>query len=676
MPRQEELNTILLVDDDRLVLLALQETLQREGYRILTASNGEEAVHVLANKPVALVICDQKMPGISGMDVLKKAQTLQPDTERIIITGNTDLDIVLQAVNIGHVSQFILKPWDEASLKQTIATSIDKFRLFVENKNLHDLILSQHQALANTHEILRRELNIGARIHETLLEGKIPANVPGFHIHATTIPSHEIDGDFFEFYRPASNILDIVVGDVMGKGIPAALVGTAVKSNLIHYALPFSHALIVSKQGFWDEDLLQPNEILAHLHEKLTSPLIQLEFFVSLFYGRFNLQKQTLTYVDCGSTRPIHYLAQEKKAVSLKGGGLPLGAIENQAYELHTTSYAVGDFFVFFSDGVTETQSKNKEFFGFDRLIEIIENHSDKDPTALIDIIEASLKSFSKQETFDDDITLIIVKVASLALALSSPHPVVEFRASLSQLQAVRESVARLCLQAPGDSEALSSMLQLAINEAFCNIVKHGYKGKTDGIIRLRNEITDKGISIEISDQGDAFNPGKVKEPSLAGSETNGFGLFIIREIADRVSYVPKEAQDGWNHLCIYKTFLQKGHSMQFAQVIEDNVTIITPQGDSLDAKGAPQLKENVINLITSHDATHVVFDMSNLKFVDSSGLGALLSILRVLHSMGGELKLAKMNKSVRALFELVSMHKIFEIYNSKEEAIHSFKEK
>lgn len=105
----------------------------------------------------------------------------------------------------------------------------------------------------------------------------------------------------------------------------------------------------------------------------------------------------------------------------------------------------------------------------------------------------------------------------------------------------------------------------------------------------------------------------------------------------------------------------------------KDNILIITPEGESLDAKDAPKFKEKVFGLITDNKSSNVVFDLQHLKFIDSSGLGSFLSVLRLLSHQGGELKLARMNQPIRTTFELVSLHKIFEIFNTTEDAISSF---
>lgn len=666
---------ILIVDDDRLVLSALAETIKREGYPVLTAQNGEEAIQKMTTHPIALIICDQRMPGLSGIEVLKKALIIRPEAIRVVLTGNSDLETVMQAINVGQISQFILKPWEDISLRQTINSCIEKYRLVKENQNLHHLIFSQHKELAKNHETLRHELQLGARIHETLLLGKVPRLSPGFDIAATTVPSKDIDGDFFEFYRPNPAFLDVILGDVMGKGIPAALVGIAVKTQLMRFAIPFMHTQVFDNvKGLWQDDLLSPQEILAHVHAEISNQLIDLEYFVCLFYGRFNTTKRTFTYVDCGATKPIHYRAKQKKAFQLSGNSFPIGMVTEDAFSQKEVLFSLDDIVVFYSDGITEARSPQNEFYGVDRLVEIIEKNSSDNAQTLLSKVKNDVLSFAQKETFDDDLTLLIVKIGPSDLPKISEQLTVKFNSELSQLKAVRQFVQRCCQKAAGNSEKLTNQLQLAINESFCNIAIHGYKNEPGHPIIIQCDIQEDGILFQLSDQGEVFDPTKIPEPDLTGGKDHGFGWFIIREIADRIFYLHKESDAGWNHLQIFKRYYCEEEKMEVEHKSEEGVLIITPEGSSLDAKEAPEFKEKVINIISNDNANNVIFDLHRLQFIDSSGLGSFLSVLRVLHTRGGELKLANMNKPIRTMFELVSMHKIFEIFHSTEDAVRSFK--
>jgi anti-anti-sigma factor len=664
---------ILLIDDDTFVLKALEQTISREGHKVLTATNGLDAIALLNEYPVAVIISDQRMEGMTGIEVLQEAQKIRPDAIRILLTGNSDMDTVTRAINIGHVSQFIVKPWDSVQLMQTVSTSLHQYRLSRENRELQETILAQHATLERSHATLQRDLELGGRIHEELLTGKVPSDYPHLMIAAQTIPSKEIDGDFYEFYLPTSDTLDLVIADVMGKGIPAALVGTAVKTQMMRFALPFLHAKVFGKEGFWQDDLMNPVSILQQVHQGLVSKLIHLEYFVSLFYARFNLTKQTVCFSDCGFTKPVHYRSKDKQATFLSGRGFPLGMVEEEAYHSTEIPYQPGDIFIFYSDGVTEARSPAKEFFGSAPLLEIAEKYGSTNVEELIQIIQSSVINFAGKDTFDDDLTIIVIKIPESCQL--SPRKVKTglFRSDLSQLKALMDFIQRACAKGSGDTNRLTNEMQLIGDEVFINIIKHAYQGDKSRTIRIQCEYESRGLTLLFSDQGIAFDPAEVEEPNLTGEDDHGFGWYIIKEIADNLTYITKTHENGWNHLRIFKRYHFKEESMEIMHTTENGVLVITPQTESLDANDAREFKEKVIELIASNDKQKVVFDLQFLQFIDSSGLGTLLSVLRILHSKGGELKLARMSKPIRTMFELVSMHKIFEIFNSTEEAVRSF---
>lgn len=114
---------------------------------------------------------------------------------------------------------------------------------------------------------------------------------------------------------------------------------------------------------------------------------------------------------------------------------------------------------------------------------------------------------------------------------------------------------------------------------------------------------------------------------------------------------------------------------MELVYAKQDGVYIVLIGKEILDAKDAPEFKQKVLDLIAKEDCRKAVIDLSKLKFIDSSGLGSILGISRSLQHRGGSLKLACMSQTVRGMFELVSMHKIFEIYKSVDEAVKSFQE-
>lgn len=660
--------TLLIIDDDLLVLEALATILQREDRHILKASTGQEGIELLKNGEISLILCDYHLPGMSGLDVLKQAITLQPDAVRIALTGGGDLQEIAPLINEGHIAQFILKPWDNEILLKTIQNTLEKHNLVIENKRLHEEI-------AISHSHLQSDLTMGGRVQSVLLDGHIPPELPGLQVKGITIPSKVIDGDFYDLFQVSDHLVDVIIGDVMGKGLPAALVGTAVKSQLTRFALPLPKRLSYERNRGWHEDPLDPSEILSYVHREINSPLMRLEYFVSLFYGRFDLEHHHLHFVDCGSSKPLHYQAKTGKAIPVKGENFPLGIIEQESYRLKSTSFSKNDLFIFYSDGVTEARSIDGELFGLDRLTQIIESHSEENPEELTQRVCRSVKEFIQNQPLADDFTLLIFKIAAhKQMAPLVLRNTTKLKSDLAYLKAARNFVSSFCEQISTLSSSEIHYLQLAVDEIFCNIVKHGYRGLESGEVVLQGRIDQETLIFEIKDQGVAFDPTVIEDPSFVGDQEGGFGLFLVKVVTDKITYAPKTHERGWNSLQMMKKLNQREDKMELTHEVKGELLIIRIEEENLDAKAAPLFKKQVTDLVNESHIHRVILDLSKLNFIDSTGLGSFLSILRMLNGAHGDLKLCHMSRPIRTIFELVCMHKIFEIYNTVEEAIRSFK--
>ena len=138
---------ILVIDDEPAILCAINRCLRRDEYEVHLAGSGEEALRVLAETEVAVIICDQRMPGMSGTQVLSESLKIRPDTFRIMLTGFTDLEAAQKSINEGHVNLFLLKPWDDEHLRRVVAEGVRSYRLIVDNCRVHELIQEQNAEL-------------------------------------------------------------------------------------------------------------------------------------------------------------------------------------------------------------------------------------------------------------------------------------------------------------------------------------------------------------------------------------------------------------------------------------------------------------------------------------------------------------------------------------------------
>lgn len=128
--------TIMLVDDEPNILSTLKRLLHNEHAYLITANNAQEALERLQSMPVHLLITDNIMPGMSGVELIKKVKEMSPDTIRIVLSGQSDIDAVLKAVNEGEAYRFILKPWNDLELKITVNIALAQYKLTADNQAL------------------------------------------------------------------------------------------------------------------------------------------------------------------------------------------------------------------------------------------------------------------------------------------------------------------------------------------------------------------------------------------------------------------------------------------------------------------------------------------------------------------------------------------------------------
>jgi PAS domain S-box-containing protein len=390
-----------------------------------------------------------------------------------------------------------------------------------------------------------READIGFKIQQNLLLDQPPADLPGLRVAALTIPSQRIDGDFYIFIKHDDSSLDVIVGDVMGKGIPAALLGAATKS---HFLKALSDLMGISR----DDRLPEPREIVMLAHAQLVRHLIDLDSFVTLCYARLDVNRRIIDLVDCGHTGIIQWHGKTGACEILHGDNLPLGVREGEIYDQISIPFEPGDSLFFFSDGITETRNPAGEFFGEARLQEYIRVNGQLEPAALVEGIRKAVFTFSESTRLLDDLTSVAIQVEDRQAPLMRQE--IDLHSDLKELGRAREFVRTFDSNLPGGrlDEDSAAALELAVNEATSNIMKHAYHGRSDQSIHLEGEAFPDRVVIQLHHFGDSFDPSTAPPPPLDGSRDSGFGAYIIARSVDEVRYYRDER--GRNCIALMKT--------------------------------------------------------------------------------------------------------------------------
>lgn len=153
-------HTLLLVDDEKAITRALNRLFRKEGYRIMTAESGAEGLEKLeqCSDPVSMIISDQRMPEMNGAQFLEKAKVIFPDAIRYLLTGYSDMDAVIEAVNKGEIHRYLTKPWNDEDLVLQVKQSLEHFELTSENRRLTALTIEQNKKLSELNKGLEQKV--------------------------------------------------------------------------------------------------------------------------------------------------------------------------------------------------------------------------------------------------------------------------------------------------------------------------------------------------------------------------------------------------------------------------------------------------------------------------------------------------------------------------------------
>lgn len=238
---------------------------------------------------------------------------------------------------------------------------------------------------------VREELRLALDIQLGLLPKTFP-EIPGYRIAGSSAPAQMVGGDYFDFIAIDENRLAITLGDVSGKGLPAALLMSNLQATIRGMTL-----LDVS-----------PAECLSRSN-RLMYQSTDANKFASLFYGIVDTRNHRLSYSSAGHDLPFLVYGQQEP-IRLKAGGLLLSCLEDSEYEEDSVALEPGGLLVIYSDGITEARSEDNEEFGEERLSEVVMKHKDLSPQDLIQRITESVKEFAGNLPQMDDMTLVVVK--------------------------------------------------------------------------------------------------------------------------------------------------------------------------------------------------------------------------------------------------------------------------
>lgn len=280
---------------------------------------------------------------------------------------------------------------DETQLLSIVASNsasvIEQARLKIESEEKRRLEERQKQ--------LERELDTARGIQMSLLPSR-PLSVGAWEIAGRVVPARQVGGDAFDFFSLGGGRAGVVIADVSGKGIPAALLTSNVQASI---------------RAFCDGRTPIPEAIRAVNEGVLRSASGK---FITLFFAEIDASRGVIRYTNAGHNYPL-LRRHDGTLVELIAGGLPLGLIEGAAYEQGEVIFSPGDALLLYSDGITEALDARGEEFGEEPLRELWQTHGASAPVQMIDRVFGAVETFRGRALQSDDMTIVIIAAPATA---------------------------------------------------------------------------------------------------------------------------------------------------------------------------------------------------------------------------------------------------------------------
>jgi phosphoserine phosphatase RsbU/P len=372
--------TILVVDDNEMNRDLLSRRLRRDGHTVVIAEHGRAALDELARAPYDLVLLDIMMPELTGFEVLEimKNDAALQHIPVVMITAATEEDSIVRCLLLG-ADDHLPKPFNPAILRARVASSLAK-------KRLHDGEQRYAQSLA-------RELEIGREIQLGFLPDALPT-ADGWELRAHFRPARQVAGDFYDAFALPGGRVALVLADVCGKGVGAALFMALFRSLLRALAEPEFAAAATTGDGLC-ATVQGTNDYIARTHGRAN-------MFATAFVAVLDPATGALDYVNAGHEPPAILDAGGAVRARLQPTGPALGLLPDLVFTVASERLSAGETLFAYTDGVVDARDPNDVAFGEDRLMELL--HTEPATAArLLERIDAALSAhIAAAEQFDD----------------------------------------------------------------------------------------------------------------------------------------------------------------------------------------------------------------------------------------------------------------------------------
>ena len=376
---------ILVVDDELDVEPMFRQRLRKDvrsgRYELVFANNGIEALECLKQESnFAMVLTDINMPEMDGLTLLGEISSVDPNMHSVVISAYGDMQNIRTAMNRGAFD-FVTKPVDFADLQVTIERTLRDAIEWEEAFGARERMLA-----------LQHQLDFARVIQESAIPKNFPSD-PRFQLFGSMTTAGEVGGDYYDVIHLADEKYGLVIADVSGKGIPAALTMMSIRSQM--------RAAAILRQ--------QPGDALRDVNDLFCADNDAL-MFVTVLYAIYDPASGEFNYANGGHNPPLLVRRDSDcPEVLAYTGGVVLGAMSGLDYDQASIKLAPGDAVLLYTDGLTEAENVDGEQFGMERLQNVLIDMPNTDPQEMTEVIIEAVADFVGDAPQFDDLTCLIL---------------------------------------------------------------------------------------------------------------------------------------------------------------------------------------------------------------------------------------------------------------------------
>ena len=422
------------------------------------------------------------------------------------------------------ISQLNIKTGDEI---ETLCDSIKQME-----RDINDYIANLTEVTAEK-ERISAELGLATRIQADMLPNIFPAfpHRDDFDVYASMTPAKEVGGDFYDFFLVDNTHLAMVIADVSGKGIPAALF-------MMMSKILIKNAAMTEKK---------PAEALISVNNQICSNNRE-EMFVTVWLGIVDLETGLLTAANAGHEKPIIQSPNGEFEFIKDKHGFVIGGMPGITYKNYEIQLEKGSKLFVYTDGVAEATNSENELFGVERTLEALNKAKHKDIKAVLESVKESVDDFVGEAPQFDDLTMLCFEYVGKEERLV-------LDATIENVEKALDYVGNSIRELPFENK-IKHHIEVAVDEIVSNVARYAY-GNDSGSVSVKVDTDDKGVVITITDSGVPYNPLEKEDPdtTLSADERGigGYGIFIVKKVMDDISY---EYKDNKNIFKMRKNFI------------------------------------------------------------------------------------------------------------------------